>query len=90
MLPYVVEFLGTFLFASVIFATEQPMLVSLTLFLILLLGSGISGGHYNPAISIMYGMNGLLTPVQVGGYVLSQIAGSVGALGIFRLLHSGL
>ncbi len=84
---YVVEFLGTFLFLSVIVATAQPILISLALLLVLLLGSSISGGHYNPAVSVMYWAKGALTNVDLLGYVGAQLIGGIAALGVFNVLN---
>jgi aquaporin Z len=87
MLKYVVEFLGTFLFLSAFVSTAgQPMLVALTLFLVMLLGAGISGTHLNPAISLMYWLKGGLTNADFGAYVAAQLLGSVGALTVYNIL----
>ena len=63
MIKYLVEFLGTFVFLSVIVATGQPVLIALALLLAILVGGGISGGHFNPAVSVMfYAKGGLSSP----------------------------
>lgn len=84
MLNYFVEFLGTFLFLSVVIATSNPVLVSLSLLAVLLLGSNISGAHVNPAISVMMWANGALSLKDLGMYVVAQIAGGLAALGIYK------
>jgi glycerol uptake facilitator-like aquaporin len=84
MIPYLVEFLGTFFFLSVIIATGQPALIALSLFAVMLLGSGISGGHFNPATSLMFFMKGSLSSKDLLMYVLAQIAGGVGALFAYK------
>jgi aquaporin Z len=87
MLNYIVEFLGTFLFLSVVVATEQPLLIAMSLLLVILLGGSVSGGHFNPAISVMYWAKGVLTNIDLLGYVAAQLLGGVAALGIFNVLH---
>ena len=87
MLNYLVEFLGTFLFLSVVVATEQPLLIAMSLLLVILLGGSVSGGHFNPAISVMYWAKGVLTNIDLLGYVAAQLLGGVAALGIFNVLH---
>jgi aquaporin Z len=87
MLNYIVEFLGTFLFLSVVVATEQPLLIAMSLLLVILLGGSVSGGHFNPAISVMYWAKGALANVDLLGYVAAQLLGGVAALGIFNVLH---
>jgi glycerol uptake facilitator-like aquaporin len=86
MLTYVVEFLGTFLFLSVIVATGQPLLIALALLLVMLLGSSISGGHFNPAVSLMFWAKGALTGADLAGYIVAQVAGGLGALTVYNLL----
>jgi glycerol uptake facilitator-like aquaporin len=86
MIAYVVEFLGTFLFLSVIVATGQPVLIALALLLVILLGGGVSGGHYNPAVSIMFWAKGSLTAKDLAGYVTAQTLGGLGALTVYNLL----
>jgi aquaporin Z len=87
MIKYIVEFLGTFLFLSVIVSTAQPVLISLALLVCMLLGGSISGGHFNPAVSLMYFAKGALTPADFAAYVGAQLLGGLSALGIFRVLH---
>jgi aquaporin Z len=86
MLNYLVEFLGTFLFLSVVVATAQPILIALALLAVMLLGSAISGGHFNPAISLMYWAKGALTNGDLAGYVIAQSLGGLGALAVFNML----
>jgi len=88
MLNYVVEFLGTFLFLSVLIATMQPFLVALALLLVMLLSQGISLGHFNPAISLMFWAKGALTNIDLAGYVAAQALGGLSALAVFLALNS--
>jgi glycerol uptake facilitator-like aquaporin len=86
MLAYVVEFLGTFLFLSVIVATAQPVLIALALLLVILVGGGISGGHFNPAISLMFWAKGALNGMDLAGYVVAQALGGLGAFAVYNFL----
>lgn len=86
MLKYLVEFLGTFLFLSVVVATGQPVLIALALLAVIVLGGAISGGHFNPAISVMFWAKGALTNTDLGGYIIAQILGGLGALAIFNAM----
>ena len=86
MLSYIVEFLGTFIFLSVIMATGQPILVALALLLVVLLGASISGGHFNPAVSVMFWANGALSNGKLAGYIVAQVLGGLGALAVYKVL----
>ena len=79
MLKYIIEFLGTFLFLSVVVATTNPLLIALALLTAIVLVAGVSGAHLNPAISTMFWAKGSLSNVDLLGYVLAQIAGGLSA-----------
>jgi aquaporin Z len=85
MLKYLVEFFGTFLFLGVIVATGQPFLIALALLLVILVGGGISGGHFNPAVSVMFYAKGGLSMMDLGAYIIAQVAGGLAALGLYTL-----
>ncbi len=86
MLTYLVEFLGTFLFLSVIIATGTPVLIALALLLVILLGGGISGGHFNPAVSVMFWAKGALTNTDLLGYIVAQVLAGLSALTVYNFL----
>ena len=71
--------LGTMLFLYVILATGSPIPIGLALMAVIVLGGKISGGHYNPAVSMM-AVGGKMRMADLAPYVLAQIAGGVAAL----------
>ena len=87
MLPYVVEFLGSFLFMSVILATGQPILIALALLLVILLGGSISGGHFNPAVSLMFWAKGALEATDLAAYMGVQFLAGLTALGFYNVME---
>ena len=86
MLSYLVEFLGTFLFLSVVVATTNPLLISGALLTVILLIGKISGAHVNPAISVMLWAKGALSNKDLLGYVVAQLAGGLTALAAYKSL----
>ena len=60
MYNYVVEFLGTVFFLLVILLTGQAIPIGLALMAVIMVGGKISGGHFNPAVSVMMWRNGKL------------------------------
>ena len=81
---YLAEFLGTILFVYVILATGNPLAIGATLALVILLTSSISGGHINPAVSIVMASIGRLPVDDLVPYCLAQIFGGLVALEIFN------
>ena len=86
MLKYLIEFIGTFLFLGIIVATGQPVLIAGALLLVILVGGGISGGHFNPAVSVMFYAKGGLSSMDLGLYIGAQIAGGLAALATYTAL----
>jgi aquaporin Z len=84
MLKYFVEFLGTFLFLSVILATGSPVLIAIALLAVILMGGSISGGHFNPAVSVMMWANGKISLPDMGIYAAAQVAGGLAAFGLYK------
>jgi aquaporin Z len=84
MLKYVVEFLGTFLFLSVVVATTNPLLIALALLTAMVLVGGVTGAHLNPAISSMFWMKGSLSNNDLIGYVAAQVLGGFAALTAYK------
>ena len=48
-----VEFLGTLFFLYVILATGNALAIGLALAVAIMVGGKISGGHFNPAVTVM-------------------------------------
>lgn len=81
-----VEFLGTFFFLAVIMVAANSNIkwafapIGLALALVIYWGGNISGGHFNPAVSIMFFANNQMTLTQLIFYIISQTLGGLGAL----------
>jgi aquaporin Z len=86
-----VEFIGTFFFLSVILnavanATLGPIAVAVGLLAAIYFGGAISGGHFNPAVSLMMFVKGNIKPDVFILYILSQIVGALVALALNNFL----
>ena len=95
---YLVEFIGTFFLVFTIGATAAwggdgciaPLAIGFVLMVMVYAGGYISGGHYNPAVSLACAIRGALEWKQWIPYAVSQIlGGSIAAL-IINLLSGGL
>ena len=80
MNKYLVEFLGTTFFLYVIKAIGNPLAIGAALCVAIMLGGKISGGNFNPAVSVMMVAAGKLSQSDLIPYVLAQVAGGLTAL----------
>jgi len=81
---YLVEFLGTMLLVFVIFATGNWAAIGAALAIGVLLGGSISGGAFNPAVTISLYQAGKLAKSDVLPYILVQILGGLAAFYVFK------
>jgi aquaporin Z len=81
---YLAEFTGTIFFVYIILATGNPIAIGAALALVILLASNISGGHFNPAVSVAMASFGKLSTNDLIPYVLAQIGGALVALEIYK------
>ena len=84
MIKYLVEFIGTFMFLSVIMSQGQAIPIVIALAAAIFFGGSISGGHFNPAVSFMMHINNTLPLEDFLFYVVSQLAGGFLALMFFK------
>ena len=84
MNKYLVEFLGTLFFLYVILATGNALAIGAALTLVILVGGAISGGNFNPAVSVMMAAAGKLPMYDLLPYVVAQVAGGLAALELYR------
>ena len=78
---YLVEFLGSFVFFYLILESSssksmQPFIIALALLAAILMFGNISGGHFNPAVTIMMWAKGE-TNMEPFGYIIAQVAGGL-------------
>jgi aquaporin Z len=86
MQSYIVEFLGTFFFLFIILYTGNAFSIGAALVLVILLGAPISGGNFNPAVTIMLASAGKLPLKKVIPYILAQVAGGLSALVLYKMI----
>ena len=79
-----VEFLGTLFFLYVILATNNAVAMGAALAIAVMLGGPISGGNYNPAVTIMMSAAGKLKHKEIFPYILCQVAGGLAAFELHK------
>ena len=97
---YLAELLGTFLFMTIGYAsvanfgvtTPQtagllvvPFSFGFGLLAAIYAFGHVSGGHYNPAVTIAMVVDRRTTPVEAVGYILAQIIGAIGAAAVILI-----
>lgn len=99
MSKFVAELIGTFIFVLVILCSVKnlgdlkspssiPIVVGIGLIAGLFVNLGAGGeGHLNPAVSSVMFAKGSLTSSEFAGYVGSQVAGALLALGAYKALQ---
>lgn len=87
MRKFLVEFIGTFFLlftvsvAVIGAAPLAPLAIGSVLMVMIYAGGHISGGHFNPAVTLAVLIRGRITPPDATGYVIAQVGGGlIGAL----------
>ncbi len=83
-LAVLVEFLGTFIFLSVIVATGNAWAIGLTLAIVAYLGGAISGGHFNPAVTVMTLYNRGIAADNAAAYIVAQVVAGLLAVTVYN------
>jgi aquaporin Z len=81
---YLVEFLGTLFFVYIILATGNAVAIGAAMAIIVMIGGSISGGNFNPAVSVAMVAAGKLSSSELLPYILAQIGGGLVALELFK------
>jgi len=82
----IVEFIGTFLFLFVIVLTGNPVVIGGTLAFLIYLALNISGGHFNPAVTLMTVFNNGIALDNASGYIIAQITGGILAVSAYNYM----
>ena len=76
----IAELIGTFVFLSVIIKTGEAIPIGLALAAVIYMGGKVSGGHFNPAVTVMMLANKQITNMDAVIYIATQILGGLLAL----------
>src|ERR1700716_3138418 len=94
---WIVEFIGTFFLVYVIGCVSLqdhvllgPLAIGASLMVMIFAGGHISGGHYNPAVTLGVWIRGACSGLEAGFYLVAQVLGAiVAALAAGFLLGHG-
>jgi len=95
---YVCELIGTFFLVLTIGCTVigggegviPPLAIGSALMVMIFAGGHLSGGHYNPAVTLGVWLRGRCDAKDVVPYMVAQVAGAVLAALAVRYLRSGV
>src|SRR5271168_1379416 len=85
MKRYLVEFIGTFFLVFTVGSTVispgagglAPLAIGASLMVMVFAGGHISGGHYNPAVTLAVWLRGRCDTKDVPFYMVAQFAGAI-------------
>lgn len=83
---FLAEFLGTFALLLSILVTGNVYMIAAAFLAIIWLIGGVSGGHINPAVSLVMFLNGTIDLHVFALYMLSQFAGGLSAYYVTKFL----
>jgi aquaporin Z len=86
MYASVAEFLGTFLLISVIAFIGNPYAIGAGLTLAILLVGAVSGGHFNPAVSLWAYMSGKISSTVLASYVVAQLSAAAAVFALKKVM----
>ena len=94
---YLVELIGTFFLVLTVAATSllgsdgviAPLAIGSALMVMVYAGGHISGGHYNPAVSLAAAIRGALEWKHFIPYVIAQVLGGIIAVYLFQYMAAG-
>jgi aquaporin Z len=99
MNKYIAEFIGTFFLVLTIGCTGigagagviAPLAIGAALMVMVFAGGHISGGHYNPAVTVGVFIRGKVNGADVLPYMVAQLAGAaIAAVAVTRFLRAGI
>tara|TARA_A100001015_G_C14382391_1_gene478525 strand:- start:181 stop:453 length:273 start_codon:yes stop_codon:yes gene_type:complete len=90
MQKYLAEFIGTLFFCFVIIASPntsmKPLTIGAALTIAIMVLGKLSGGHFNPAVTIMMMMMKKMKQDDVIPYIVAQVLGGVVAIELTKVL----
>lgn len=84
MNTFLMEFIGTLFFVYVFLATKQPLATGAALALMLYISQTVAQGSFNPVVSVVMATMGKLPMHDLLPSVISQVAGGLAALELYR------
>jgi aquaporin Z len=82
------EYIGTMFLVLAVGFSQNPLAIGLMLGLMIYMGGHISGGHFNPAVTLAVFFRGRIESKFIWGYMFFQVLGAFTAALIFYAVYS--
>lgn len=97
MSKYLTEFIGTFFLVLTVGCTVigggdgviPPLAIGAALMVMIFAGGHVSGGHYNPAVTLGVWLRGRCDAKDVAPYMIVQVLGAIAAASVVKVLRAG-
>jgi aquaporin Z len=86
MKELVIEYVGTVFFLYVIIVTGNPLAIGAALAVAAYLGGPISGGNFNPAVTLLMVLSGKQKMNTLFTYMIAQFLGAFTVLELYKRL----
>ncbi|MGB8366788.1 MAG: aquaporin [Candidatus Babeliales bacterium] len=86
MQKYVMELVGAFFLTMAVTLTGNPIAIGLLLVGLMYIGAHVSGGHYNPAVSLAAYVREKIDLNEMFWYMVVQVVGALLGLWLFALI----
>ena len=86
MRSYLMEFIGTMFLVLAVALSGNPLAIGVMLMVMVYMGGHISGGHYNPAVTLAVWIRGKIEAKDALAYWVSQLLGGIVAAWLCYLL----
>ncbi|MES2705622.1 MAG: aquaporin [Verrucomicrobiota bacterium] len=80
------EFLGTLILCAVALVSRDPLAIAFALAIVIYSLGYLSGGHFNPAVSVAMWLRGKMGKTEMLRYFAAQFSGALGGFVAFKLL----
>jgi len=90
MQKYVMELIGTFFLTVAVTLTGNPIAIGLMLVGLMYIGAHVSGGHYNPAVSLAAYLRKKIDLNEMFWYMAVQVGGALLGLWLFALITNNV
>lgn len=87
MQRYKIEFIGTFFLVLVVALTGNALAIGATLTAMVYMGGYVSGGHYNPAVTLAVWLQRKISGAVAWRYMATQLVAAIAAAGVYYAIN---